>query len=330
MTDSIVPVQSSGPLTIAEMQTRSRLITAAMKGIMQEGQHYGKIPGCGDKPALLKSGAEKLLQLFQLRAIIDPQRDIDIIEMTGGHREYRITCHILSGDGMEWGTGLGECSTMESKYRFRWDNTGLPVPPKYWESRDPELLGGPQFVARKSGQSWLIFQKVEHDNPADYFNTVLKMAKKRALVDGTITATSASDMFTQDIEETVTVEAVPAPRETPKAEPEERRAEQQSYTTKPNLETLAMFGVLIKDLRSKTGKTGNKSWTVHFITINDPASTTFATYDEGLVETAQLAKDNGILVDLTYTKEAKGLKLQSITEMPMSSGSDEELEDTDA
>ena len=67
MSTDIVPIQPSSPLTIAELQTRSHLIASAMRSVMQEGQHFGKIPGCGDKPTLLKSGAEKLLQLFQLR-----------------------------------------------------------------------------------------------------------------------------------------------------------------------------------------------------------------------------------------------------------------------
>ena len=38
-------------------------------------------------------------------------------------------------------------------------------------------------------------------NVADVANTVLKMAKKRAMVDGILTVTGASDIFTQDIEE---------------------------------------------------------------------------------------------------------------------------------
>jgi hypothetical protein len=42
---------------------------------------------------------------------------------------------------------------------------------------------------------------VEHDNPADYYNTVLKIGKKRAQVDGILTVTAASDIFTQDIED---------------------------------------------------------------------------------------------------------------------------------
>ena len=58
-------------------------------------------------------------------------------------------------------------------------------------------------------------EKVEHDNPADHYNTVLKMAKKRALVDAVLTATAASDIFTQDLEDiTANIAAntpVPAP-----------------------------------------------------------------------------------------------------------------------
>ena len=38
-------------------------------------------------------------------------------------------------------------------------------------------------------------------NPADIANTVLKMAKKRAQIDLTLTATAASDCFTQDVED---------------------------------------------------------------------------------------------------------------------------------
>ena len=42
-------------------------------------------------------------------------------------------------------------------------------------------------------------------NPADVLNTVLKMAKKRALVDAVLSATGASDIFTQDLEELVEI-----------------------------------------------------------------------------------------------------------------------------
>jgi hypothetical protein len=38
-------------------------------------------------------------------------------------------------------------------------------------------------------------------NPADVANTILKMAKKRAQIDMTLTATAASDVFEQDLED---------------------------------------------------------------------------------------------------------------------------------
>ena len=44
-------------------------------------------------------------------------------------------------------------------------------------------------------------KKYKKSPPADIYNTVLKMGKKRSLVDAALTATAASDIFTQDIEE---------------------------------------------------------------------------------------------------------------------------------
>jgi hypothetical protein len=41
------------------------------------------------------------------------------------------------------------------------------------------------------------------DNPADIYNTCLKMAKKRSLVDAVITTTGCSDLFTQDLDENI-------------------------------------------------------------------------------------------------------------------------------
>lgn len=103
---------------------------------------------------------------------------------------------------------------MEGKYRFRKADQKCPECGK-----DSTIIKG----KKEYGGGWICFQKkggcgakfkdgdpaienqnmgrVEHDNPADYYNTVLKMAKKRAHVDAVLTATAASDIFTQDIED---------------------------------------------------------------------------------------------------------------------------------
>ena len=178
---------------------------------MRDGEHFGKIPGCGDKPTLLKPGAEKLCLTFRLA----PAYAIEEKQHEGQHREYKVLAtlsSILSGAFV--GQGVGVCSTLEGKYRFRvgaGEPTDQPVPRSYWDLRqeDPakaqQLIGGKGFSTRKiEGKGWMICkggEKVEHDNPADHYNTVLKMAKKRALVDAVLTATAASDIFTQDLED---------------------------------------------------------------------------------------------------------------------------------
>jgi len=192
------------------------IIENIAKAVMKDGQHYGKIPGCGDKPTLLKPGAEKLLIAFRLA----PEYDIESSNEIGGHREYEITCKLTSiVTGAFISQGVGCCSTMESKYRYRSgerETTEFPVPKEYWDcwKKDPEKamgilravssMTGNLGIAKGDDKKWYVAvqgEKKEHDNPADYYNTVKKMAKKRALVDAVLSATGASDVFTQDIED---------------------------------------------------------------------------------------------------------------------------------
>jgi hypothetical protein len=197
-------------LTVEEVLGQVALIQRIMSAAMKEGEHYGRIPGCGDKPTLLKPGAEKLCLLFRLA----PAYDVQERHLERGHREYRVTVTLTSiTTQITIGQGVGACSTMEGKYRFRAgaaEITERAVPRVYWEIRqeDPakaqELIGGKGFSPKKVDGVWLVAkggEKVETDNPADHYNTVLKMAKKRALVDAVLTTTAASDIFTQDLEE---------------------------------------------------------------------------------------------------------------------------------
>lgn len=193
---------------IAQIQAIQQL----MRDGMTEGEHWGKIPGCGDKPALLKPGAEKLGLMFRLAG----KYEIIEVNLPNGHLDVKVKCslvHIVTGSF--WGEGLGSCSTMESKYRYRsgaGENTHVQVPKAYWDARrglNPgaaqELIGGPKYMTKKGEEGlWWIYEKIDKvDNPdiADTYNTVRKIAKKRAFVDAMLSATAASDIFTQDIDE---------------------------------------------------------------------------------------------------------------------------------
>jgi hypothetical protein len=60
----------------------------------------------------------------------------------------------------------------------------------------------------------------ENPDIADLYNTVLKMAKKRAFVDATITATAASDFFTQDVEDFASEAGTPGSGPSTKSQPQ--------------------------------------------------------------------------------------------------------------
>ena len=189
-----------------ELKARANMVTEIKRQIMKNGRHFGVVPGCGDKPTLLKNGAELLCMAFKLA----PDAKVEIADLGNGHREYTVTTTLTSiVTGTPIATGLGSCSTMESKYRYRGTElvpTGKPVPQNYWKTKDASLLGGKGFVAKKDEDgSWKIFRKgdkkVENPDIADVYNTVLKMASKRSLVDATLKATGGSCEFTQDIED---------------------------------------------------------------------------------------------------------------------------------
>lgn len=207
-----IQTQEPAQLSVSEVMQLSsnqvveqvQLIQKVLHSVMKQDEHYGVIPGT-KKPTLLKAGAEKLCLTFRL----SPSYDIERIDHLGGHREYIITAKLTHiPTGRIWGEGVGSCSSLEKKYRYRADavNTGRPVPKAYWDlGRDSSVIGGKGFIAQKDDNgAWMIHESSgvkENPDLAEAYNTVLKMAKKRALVDATLNACAASDIFTQDLEE---------------------------------------------------------------------------------------------------------------------------------
>lgn len=189
--------------SVDEMVEHVRFIQNVMHRVMLKGQHYGVIPGCGDKPALLKPGAEKILEAFRLAP--DPiVEDLSTSDEIRYRVKVRIT-HQITGKFI--GAGIGECSSGEEKYKWR------------SAVNDEEFNATPEDRKRlkyKKGWNGRADEKIKQirTNPSDQANTILKMAKKRALVDGAITVTSASDIFAQDIDE-MEVEVPPQAAPTP-------------------------------------------------------------------------------------------------------------------
>ena len=140
------------------------LLTQYVSRVLKDGIDYGLIPRT-KRPTLYKAGAEKLIQLFNLRpefTLIDKVQD-----WTGeahGMKEplffysYRCVLHFPKVGGTPVGEGSGSCNSLEGKYR---------------------------------GSNWRF----------DLVNTIDKMAQKRALVAAVLITCGASEYFTQDVED---------------------------------------------------------------------------------------------------------------------------------
>jgi hypothetical protein len=277
-------IAESEVMSIERLKSQVNLIQQVMKEVMHKDEHYGIIPGC-KKPSLLKPGAEKISLTFRLA----PYYEITEKEMPNLHREYIMKCtlkHIETGK--TFAEGVGSCSTMEAKYRYRTgpgETTGVQVPKAYWDSRKSDaafamstlkaLANADGFEGNKFGTkkddtgTWYITtasEKIEHDNPADYYNTVLKMAKKRAHVDAVLTATAASDIFTQDVEDMVpenghkTPEATPeAPKTPPPASKAETSAPSPSKDAPSDAATEKQRGKLFMMAKERWGGDATKA-----------------------------------------------------------------------
>jgi len=265
---------------LAQTASNLKAIKTFVASAMVEDVDYGKIPGTGDKPTLLKPGAEKLDGLFSCY----PQFEfLTVMENPEtGLAFYRVKASLISRiTGRVLGEGVGSCSSYESKYRWRWvpanslsmlsheEIKALPSkggaisefafgvekketsgqygkPAEYWKKFEDAIAAGTaRQIKRKTRKgammdAWEIDETVYRQaNPdlMDVWNTVLKIAQKRAHVAAALTLGAVSDLFTQDLEDyidgdftavasgngkkepvTVTTTRVPAPAVTATAE----------------------------------------------------------------------------------------------------------------
>jgi hypothetical protein len=276
-----------------------RAIQELMSANMRDKEHFGVIPGCGDKPALLKPGAEKLCLMFRLA----PKFHIETKDLGNGHREITVTCSLHHiNTGAFWGEGVGSCSTMEAKYRYRGNeaiSTQVPVPKEYWDLKRAgnfkeakEKLGGDGYMPKKFDDGWFICekgQKTENPDIADVYNTVLKMAKKRALVDATLTATAASDIFTQDIEENAPA-ATPSVVAAPVAQPEPTGETFGKRSPDENLFTSRFVVSPPIPSKNKKGSFYHKA--------TDAEGANYYVHDKKIVDALAASKDQNVTVRL--------------------------------
>ena len=196
------------------IQRRNELV-GFVKQIMVDGTDYGKIPGAGDKPTLLKPGAEKLTTFFGLSpsfTLVGSEEDWDGVNHNGEpFFYYRYKCELYRNGNLIAGAE-GSCNSHESKYRYRKGERLCPncEAATIYKSKEP---GKGFYCWTKKGGCGATFGekdariigqevgRVLNPDVADQVNTFQKMSQKRALIAVVLLAVNASEFFTQDIED---------------------------------------------------------------------------------------------------------------------------------
>ena len=170
---------------IAETMQNIARFQAVVQKTLKQNHDFGVIPGT-PKPTLLKPGAEKILMLLGLTS------EYDILEKVEDYDKeifaYTVKCTLLKGN-MKVTEGLGSCNSKEYKYRWRWVYEDELPPGADKESLEKKTYGN------------TVKYKIENDDICSQANTILKMAKKRAQIDATLTVAALSEIFTQDLED---------------------------------------------------------------------------------------------------------------------------------
>jgi hypothetical protein len=284
-----------------------------LKGAMKEGKpdasgnwngegDFAIIPGT-PKKSLLKPGAEKLLLSFGLAAVA---RTPQIVDLGGGHREVIIETEIRSiNTGRLHAVGIGSCSTMEAKYRYRnvSDYTILdePIPKDAKEQKQSYRRKGYGMKKIEGVWHWVKFgdeRKEENTDIADTYNTVLKMADKRSMVNGAIRATASSGMFTQDLEEEEPEDGAPQGSTMPERPQAPQPQAPSAKAPAPTGETLTGAVAAVSLMDSKPGDA--KPWHKTSIKIGE---VWYGTFDKDLG--AKVENLKGCNVTITFKKDGK-------------------------
>ncbi len=141
-------------LTVEEAKQFDDDMNRFIDTVLISSVDYGVIPHC-NKPTLLKSGAEKIMNYLGLIARTEVVNRVE--DHNTAFFSYECKVYLIDYNGVVKGEGVGICNSREGRY------------------------------AKQNGYA--------------VQNTVLKMAKKRALVDSVLNVGNLSARFTQDIED---------------------------------------------------------------------------------------------------------------------------------
>ncbi len=205
--DDIVPRMQ---IPVAEAKARLAELREFVKEVMVENIHYGPpFPG-SDKLVLYKAGGELLMEVYGYAVDVSIANKIEqwTAAEGGPFFHYQVEARIYSKrSGNFVGRGIGSCNSRENRYRWRTGQRLCPACGSESIIKGREEYGGGWLCFAKKGGCGAKFKgnaaeitdqqvgKVPNDDVETLVNTILKIAKKRAYLDGAITVTQSSGLF---------------------------------------------------------------------------------------------------------------------------------------
>jgi hypothetical protein len=212
-------------LSAQDIKLRLDKIIEVQREAMTEGVDFGVIPGTEGKdgkgrPTLLKPGAEKLCVLFRLDVQFTGEGNKEIYHAPSAagveHMTVMRYCTIFSQvSGERLGGASAMCSSRESKYRYRRAGRACPnchketILRSKYPDRETGDMGWYCFAKKggcganyESGDQRITSQtegRVENEDVADQFNTIIRMAEKRAMTAAVRLVTGASAIFDEEM-----------------------------------------------------------------------------------------------------------------------------------
>jgi hypothetical protein len=175
-------------------------LRAMQLAVLRKGSDYDTIPGMGDKPTLLKPGAEKLIQWFGFGSrsvevkteLDDPERPSGIADKS---RRVGVTYRT---DITKTIPGVGEILVARCEGYAGYDEDRFYITAEDAKAKAEirERRNAARYNRDPKPAKWLFAE--EYRAP---WNTLIKMAQKRSYVGAAIDATAAAGLFTQDLED---------------------------------------------------------------------------------------------------------------------------------
>jgi|GEM_PF-5900796 len=198
--------------TTNEMIERHNAVTEYLNSILKQDRDYGAIPGTGDRMTLLKPGAELILTGFGCMAIDEViQSDSDHNAEIKYSLDKWVACDVPKVGGRQ---DDDEIARRKLAGTHRWKKNGNKFDYQEKINESGVALGFYRYVIRtkivhrQTGEvvgsgigSCSTAESKYIRQPRDAENTVLKMAKKRALIDAVLSTFSLSERFSQDMDE---------------------------------------------------------------------------------------------------------------------------------